>query len=97
MLDDLLGLGILELRERRALVEAGRLQVRVRRDARDEDVVADRVPQQLGGRADDARHVAGRVDDGVPLAALERREVAVAVAAQLLGLREELRVRLRRG
>jgi hypothetical protein len=56
--------------------------------------VAGRVREQVGRGADDARHVARRIDDRVPLAPFEGGQVAVAVAAQLLGLGEELRVRL---
>ena len=40
------------------------------------------------------RDVAGGVEHGVPPAALERREPAVAVAVQLLDLRKESGVRL---
>ena len=42
----------------------------------------------------DARHVAARVDDRVERASLERGQVAVAVAAQLLDVREQLGPRL---
>jgi hypothetical protein len=52
--------------------------------------VPNRVGEQLGRGADDARDVAGRVDDRVPAPALERSQVAVAVAAQVLRLRIEL-------
>src|SRR5581483_10174367 len=47
--------------------------------------------------AHDARHVAARVDDTVPAPAGERVELAVAVALQVLDLREELGIRLAAG
>jgi hypothetical protein len=56
--------------------------------------MADRAAQELRGRPHDPRHETRSVDDGVPLPAGEGGKVAVAVAAKLLGLREELRVRL---
>ena len=56
--------------------------------------MADRVREQVGRRADYARDEAGRIYDRVPFAILERRQVAVAVAAKLLDLRKELGVRL---
>ena len=56
--------------------------------------MTDRAAQQLGRGANHTRHVAGRVDHRVPLTPLERREPAVAVAAQLLDLGKELGVRL---
>jgi hypothetical protein len=40
------------------------------------------------------RDVAGRVDDGVPAPAVECREVARPVAEQMIGLGEEVGVRL---
>ncbi len=43
---------------------------------------------------DEARHAAARIDDGVEVAARERAEVAVAVATELLDLREQLGSRL---
>src|SRR5205807_6968242 len=63
-------------------------------DARDEDVAPHGVSKQLGRLPHDPRHEAARVEDAVPRAALERLEVAVAVAAEVLGLGEEVRVRL---
>jgi hypothetical protein len=53
--------------------------------------VIDRVREQLGRSADDPRDVPRRIDDGVPAPALERAQVAVAVAAQVLRLGVELR------
>ena len=50
--------------------------------------------QQLRGLPHDPRHVAARVDDAVPDASGERAEVAVAVAGQVLHVREQIRVRL---
>src|SRR5439155_11449526 len=63
-------------------------------DARDVEVVVDSAGQSLGGGADDARDVATGVDDRVPRSAFEGREVPFAIAAELLGLGEELGVRL---
>jgi hypothetical protein len=54
--------------------------------------VAD-VAERLDRLADDPRHVPARVDDRVERAAAKRAEVAVAIAAQLLDLGEEVRVR----
>jgi hypothetical protein len=85
---------VLGVPERRAFVVPLRERLGVGGDARDEDVVVDGVAQQLGRGADDAGQVARRVDDRVPRAAFERAQVAVAIAAQLLGLREQLGVRL---
>jgi hypothetical protein len=67
-------------------------EVGVDRPRRDEQVV--RRIDRLDGLADDSREVTGDVDDCVPAAPLQRLEVAVAIAAQLLDLREELRIRL---
>src|SRR5207247_779020 len=94
VLHHVFALRIIELQHRSALVEARLVRLRVDRGARDEQVMADRALQELRRRAYDPWHVAGRVDHGVPLAALERAQVPVAVAAQLLGLREQLRVGL---
>ena len=82
------------LGRRRQLTHAGALrrrrrEVGVDRDRRDEGVVAD-IAERIDRLPDDARHVAARVDDGVERAAGERGEVAVAVAVQLLDVREEL-------
>ena len=52
----------------------------------------DGVCEELGRGANDVWHVAGRIDDCVPVPALEHGEVAVAISAQLLGLGEELGV-----
>ncbi len=81
-----------ELRDRRALVR-GRRQVGVDRHRRDERVVAD-VGECVECRAHDPRHVAARVDHRVEPPAVERAEISVAVAAQLLGVGEELGPRL---
>ena len=54
----------------------------------------DGVCEELGRGADDVGDVARRIDDCVPAPALERGEVAFAISAQLLGLGEELGVRL---
>ena len=80
VLADLLGAGLGERLDRRVFVHDLR-ERRVDGDARDEDVVADRGGEQARARADDARDVAGGVDDGVPLPAAEPVEPAVAVAA----------------
>ena len=50
-----------------ALLGRGGGEVRIRRDAGDEDVVADRVCERLRGSPDDVRDVAARVDDRVQL------------------------------
>src|SRR4029077_4606101 len=84
---------VVELRDRSALVDRLR-EVGVHGDTRDERVAADGVLEQLCRLANDARHVAARVDDAVPGSARERTEVAVAIAGEVLDLREELRVRL---
>jgi hypothetical protein len=85
--------GVVELDDRRALVEARLGEALVDGDARDERVVLDRVGEELRGRTDDAGDVARRIDDSVPAAPFERPEVAAAVAAQVLRLGEEVRVR----
>ena len=51
----------------------------------------DGIGEQAGALADDAREVARRVDDGVPLAPAEALEATVAVADDPLQLRVELR------
>ena len=81
-----------ELGGRARLGRAGR-EVGVDGDTRDEDVAA-RVAELLRRRAHVRRDVAGGVDDGVPAATREQGEVSLAVALQLLDLREELGVRL---
>ena len=69
----------------------GRLgEIRVGGDRGDERVVRGRPSQRLRGGAHDPREVAARVDDRVPFATGERGQVAVPVAAQTLGLGEEL-------
>ena len=89
---DLLRAGLGELRERRGLVDdVG--EGCVDRDARHEHVVADRTGEQLCARADHAREVSGRVDDGVPLAPTEPVEPAVSIARDALELGVELGVR----
>ena len=82
-----------ELCDRR-LLGRRRRETRVDGDRRDERVVADVAAARAMRLAHDARHVAARVDDGVEAAPAERVEVAVAVAAQLLDIREELGPRL---
>src|SRR5512133_2993192 len=76
------------------LVEVRLVGLEVYRDRRDEHVVADGVTQELRRSTQNARDETRRVDHRVPLASLERREVAVAVAPEPLGLGEELRIRL---
>ena len=63
-------------------------------DAGDEHVMLDGICEELGRGTNDVRDVARRIDDCVPAPALEHGEVALAVSAQLLGLGEELGVRL---
>ena len=79
---------------RRALVEPRRQRFGIDGQARDEDVVVHGAGEQLGRRSNHAGHEAARVDHRVPASPFERREVAVAVAAELLRLGEELGVRL---
>ncbi len=57
--------------ERRILGHARCGKIRIYGDRGDEQVVAHPLAQQLGGQAHVARHVAGVVDDHVPVAALE--------------------------
>jgi hypothetical protein len=52
------------------------------------------IGERLGGRADDAREVAGGVDDRVPGTAAERVQPTVSVSPQLLGLGKELGIGL---
>ena len=52
------------------------------------------IGERVERRAHDSRHVAARVDNRVELPAVERAEISVAVAAQLLGVGEELGPRL---
>jgi hypothetical protein len=82
---------VAEVGDGAVLARPGR-EVGVDRDGRDEDVAAG-VAQLLGEPSDAGGEVAGRVDDDVPRAAGERREVGRPVAAQVLGLGEEPRVR----
>ena len=77
----------------RALLVGRDAEVRIDRDAGDEEVVA-AVAELLGGSPHNRRDVTGRVDDCVKDTACEWGEIAAAVAAQLLDLREELCVRL---
>ena len=76
----------------RVVLDPRLLKICVDRDARDEDV-APGVAQLLRRLAHDARHVSGRVDHGVPGASRKRTQVVGAVAAELLGVGEELGVR----
>ena len=89
---DLLRRLVLQRRERPVLVlwrgEAG-----VDGDRRDEDVSLDAVAQRTRGVADEPRDVARHVEAGVPAAAVERAEAAVAVADDVLDLREDPGVR----
>src|SRR5205085_10297156 len=62
-------------------------------DGGDENVALDGLGQQLGRRADDTRDVARSIDDGVERAALERGQVAVAVAVQVLHIGKERGIR----
>jgi hypothetical protein len=59
---------------------------------RDEEVVG-RV-DEVDGSTHDARQVAGDVDDSVPRSPLECLEVAVAVSAELLDVREQVGIRV---
>jgi hypothetical protein len=56
--------------------------------------VADALGEELRGGPHDAGQVSGGIDNRVPVPSLERRKVAVPVAAELLDCGEELRVRL---
>ena len=74
------GGGVLELGELVVLVDAGLGEVGVHGDAGDEDVFPDVPLEQLGGGLYLARRVAGVVDDHIPVAALERVDLPVAIA-----------------
>src|SRR6185369_15657502 len=58
-------------------------------NARDEEVLANVVLEQLRAQLDLARHVARVVDGHVPVAALERVELAVAIADQRFQILEQ--------
>jgi len=75
----------------RGLVDRRGGPVAVGRAGGHEAVVADRVREQLRGGADVLGLEAAGVDHRVPLAAAQRREVARAVAQQVLRLREQVR------
>ena len=92
-LRDLVGVRVLELADGRRLVDARLAHVGEDGDRRDEDVLL-RLREEGGRRGDLLREVARRVHDGVPGAALERLQVAVAVALEVLELREPARVGL---
>jgi hypothetical protein len=62
-------------------------------DARDEDVPLGERRKQLGRGPDDAGIVSAQIDHGVVAATTQRREIGPAVAHDVPGLREELRVR----
>src|SRR5439155_12901927 len=89
---DLLDGRIVECSDRRPLVVA-RGSLRIDGAARDEGVLLDRTAEELRRGADDARREARGVDDRVPLAALESREIAVSIAQEPFDLREELGIR----
>jgi hypothetical protein len=67
-------------------------EVGVHGTRRDEEVV--RRVDEVDGLTDDARQIAGDVDDGVPRSSFERLEVAVSVSVEPLDVREQLGVRL---
>jgi len=71
---------IVELRQVIALIDAMLRKIRVGGNARDEDVLLHMPLEQPGGELHLFRGVGGIVDDGVPVAALERADVAVAIA-----------------
>ncbi len=77
----------------RALLVVREREVRIDGDARDEAVEAATRGERTRGGAHDARQVPAGVDDGIPLATLETREVAGAVADDPLDVGVELRVR----
>jgi hypothetical protein len=83
---------VAEVLDRPRLVP-GLVEVRVDRDARDEDVAAG-VAQYLGGAPHDLRHVPRHVEHGIPGPALERGHVPRPVAVQLFDVRKELAIRL---
>src|SRR5919197_2120958 len=90
----LLDRGILDRRQRRALIDAGLAHLRVDGNRGDEDVLSDVRREQLGGHTHQPWDIAGGVDHGVPPAALERIELPVPIAPQdldVLRVREQLR------
>jgi hypothetical protein len=60
----------------RAVLAQGPGEVGIYRDARHEHVMSDGVRQHFGGGTDDAGHVAGGIDDRVPLPCAEDIEFA---------------------
>ena len=72
----------------------GVLRSRVGGDARYEDIALHAFAERVGREQHGAWEERRDVDDSVPLATLERRDVLVAIAPELLDVRVELRVRL---
>ena len=77
------------LRDFVVLVEPRLRERAVHGNARHEDVVTNVVLEQVRAQLDVARHVAGVVDDHVPVAALQCVELAVAVADQRFEILEQ--------
>jgi hypothetical protein len=91
---DVLGRRVVDRREPAGLVLPGDGLVRVDRERRDERVVRSRVTERLGRHPREARDVARRIEHGIPRPPRERRQVLAAVAADPLGLGEQVRLRL---
>ena len=89
---DLVGGVLAKLRDRALFVD-GDAEVGIHGD-RGHEAVASRSRERFGRPANDAGEVPGRVDDGVPLATRQEPEISGAIAAQLLDLGIQLRIRL---
>ena len=90
-LGDLLDRRVLDGADRPVDLAAGAAVLVVHGDAGDERVVAARRSEQPRRVGDQTREVAAGVDHGIELAPRQRRQPAVAVAAQVLGIGEQLR------
>ena len=94
MIVHLLCTWVVQYRKRQLLGPARRRRRGVRRHRRNVHVVTATSPERIGESMDLARHVSRRVDGGIPLASRQGREVAVAVAKQVVCFGEQVRIRL---
>ena len=78
---DLLNALVCQCTDIRRLGDAGHSVIGIDGNAGDERVVLHAAGQQLSRRPNQPRHIAAGVDDRVPLAAFQRTEIAVTVAA----------------